>query len=147
VARERLAGYREGLAEAGLELDEQLVIHGSFDQAGGAAAVDALLEGQVPFTSISCANDLLALGALRRLRELAIDVPGQVSVAGYDDISIASMTAPQLSTVRLPLREMGRRGFEYAVAQLAGESPAPEQLPTEIVLRESTAPPPSNLRR
>ena len=73
------------------------------------------------FTAISCANDLLALGALGRLAALGIDVPGQVSVAGFDDISTAALTAPSLSTVRLPLREMGRRGFAYADRLLAGD--------------------------
>ena len=79
----------------------------TFDADGGALGVDALLAGGAPFTAVCCANDLLALGALQRLAELGIDVPGAVSVAGFDDISTAAMTAPSLSTVRLPLRELG----------------------------------------
>jgi LacI family transcriptional regulator, repressor for deo operon, udp, cdd, tsx, nupC, and nupG len=66
-----------------------------------------------------------------------------VSVAGFDDISTAALTAPRLSTVRLPLREMGRRGFEYAVRQLGGAAPEPQILPVEVVLRESTGPAPA----
>lgn len=142
VARERLVGYRDGLAEAGLEVDERLIVHGGFDQEGGAQAVDTLLDSGVPFSAICCANDLLALGALRRLSEVGLAVPDQVSVAGYDDISIASMTAPRLSTVRLPLREIGRRGFEYAISALTGAPAERQELPTEVVLRDSTAPPP-----
>jgi LacI family transcriptional regulator len=61
-----------------------------------------------------------------------------MSVAGFDDISVARMTAPSLSTVRLPLRELGRRGFEYAVRQLHGEPVTAETLPTEVILRGST---------
>ena len=95
----------------------------AFDREGGALGVDTLLAGDAPFTAICCANDLLALGALQRLAELGIDVPGDVSVAGFDDISTAAMTAPSLSTVRLPLREMGRRGFEHADRLLAGDRP------------------------
>jgi LacI family transcriptional regulator len=143
VARERLEGYRRGLAEAGIAFDEQLVVHGSFDEAGGALAVDTLLSRGVPFTALCCANDLLALGALRRLGEMGVAVPAQVSVAGFDDISFASMTSPRLSTVRLPLRELGRLGFEHAIAQLTGQPMAPVLLPTEVLLRESTAPPPT----
>ncbi len=143
VARERLAGYRRGLDVAGTAFDERLVVRTSFDREGGALAVDTLLAGGVPFTAISCANDLLAIGALRRLAELGIDVPGAVSVAGFDDISIAALTAPSLSTVRLPLRELGRRGFDHANRLLAGDAPAPVILPTEVVLRESTAAPPA----
>ena len=64
-------------------------------------------------------------------------------MAGFDDIAVAAMTAPSLSTVRLPLREMGRRGFEYAAGLLAGRHPRRDLMPTTVVLRGSTAPPPA----
>ena len=144
VARERLAGYRRGLEAAGLPFDERLVVRSSFDREGGALGVDTLVARSVdvPFTAIACANDLLALGALGRLAELGIAVPDAVSVAGFDDISTAALTAPSLSTVRLPLRELGRRGFDQANRRLAGERPEPVLLPTEVILRGSTAAPP-----
>ena len=141
VAGERLAGYRRALAAIGIAAEPGLVVHASFDRAGGVAGVDALLAGGAPFSAICCANDLQALGALQRLAELGIGVPGDVSVAGFDDISVAALTAPGLSTVQLPLRELGRRGYAHAVAQLAGTTPAPEQLPTRVVLRGSIGPP------
>jgi LacI family transcriptional regulator len=141
VARERLEGYRRGLGAAGIPYDETLVIATSFDTDGGALAIDALLGSGSPFTAVCCANDLLALGALQRLAARGVDVPGRVSVAGFDDISTAALTAPSLSTVRLPLREMGRLGFEQADRMLAGEAAAPVRLPTEVVLRGSTAAP------
>jgi LacI family transcriptional regulator len=143
VARQRLDGYRRGLSDAGIELDERLVVTTGFTAEDGARAVDSLIATGLPFSAISCASDLLALGALRRLHELGIDVPHQVSVAGYDDIPVAAMTAPALSTVRLPLRDMGRRGFEYADRVLAGQSPSQVLVPTTVVLRDSTAPPPT----
>lgn len=141
VARERLAGYRRGLESAGIAFDEARVVRTGFDLAGGALAVDVLRAADVDVTAICCANDLLALGALQRLAALGIDVPGTISVAGFDDISTAALTAPSLSTVRLPLRELGRLGFEQAGRRLAGEDPAPQLLPTEVVLRASTAAP------
>jgi LacI family transcriptional regulator len=141
VARERLAGYQRGLNEAGIVADQRLIVHGTFDQAGGGRGVDQLLASGAPFTAICCANDLLALGVLRRLEERGIRVPGDVSVAGVDDISTATMVSPSLSTVRLPLRELGRRGFEFGLAALNGEQPEPVTLPIEVVLRDSTAPP------
>jgi len=145
VARERLAGYRRAVADLGLATDRHLVVPTTFDSDGGATAVDRLLASGVAFTALCCANDLLALGAVRRLGELGIDVPGSVSVAGFDDISVAAITAPRLSTVRLPLRELGRRGFAHAVRQLAGDNAEPVLLRTEVVLRDSTAPPPAFL--
>ena len=72
-----------------------------------------------------------------------IDVPRQVSVGGFDDIQTAAMATPGLSTVRLPLHEIGRRAFGYAEALLAGRQPGREVLPTELVLRGSTAAPPA----
>ncbi|MEO6579137.1 MAG: LacI family DNA-binding transcriptional regulator [Candidatus Limnocylindria bacterium] len=143
VARERLDGFRRGLTEASLPLDERLVISTSFDEDGGARGVDALLAIRARVTAICCANDLLALGALRRLAELGVGVPGEISVAGFDDISVAARTAPPLSTVRLPLRDLGRRGFASAVGQLAGDGIGNAVLPTEVVLRGSTAAPPA----
>jgi LacI family transcriptional regulator len=142
VARERLAGYRRAVTDLGLATDRRLVVPTTFDSDGGSNAVDRLLASDVAFTAICCANDLLALGAVRRLGELEIDVPESVSVAGFDDISVAAITAPRLSTVRLPLRELGRRGFAHAVRQLAGDDAERVLLPTEVVLRDSTAPPP-----
>jgi LacI family transcriptional regulator len=139
VARERLAGYRRGMADARLDLDERLVVNGGFDRAGGAAGVDELLARGIDFSAIACANDLLALGALQRLAELGRDVPRDVSVAGFDDISMAALSAPHLSTVRLPLREMGRRGFDAAMRIQNGEAIEPQTLATEVVLRDSTA--------
>ncbi len=141
VARERLAGYRRGLAEAGLAWDEALVVTGTFDREGGAEGIDLLLARAPSITAVGAANDLLALGALARLAERGIDVPGEVSVAGFDDISMAALTAPSLSTVRLPLRELGRQGFACADAMLAGEERPHLRMPTELVLRASTAAP------
>ncbi len=143
VARQRLAGYRRGLEDAGIAFDERLVVTSGFNREAGVLGVDALLAGTAPFTAICAANDLLALGALQRLAELGITVPDEVSVAGFDDIATAAMVAPKLSTVRLPLHEIGRRGFAFAERQLAGARPRREVLPTELVMRESTAPPPA----
>jgi LacI family transcriptional regulator len=145
VARERLAGYRRGLAEAGISVDERLIIDTGFSAEAGARAVEDLLatyaQPGTDFSAILCANDLLALGTLQRLHEHGINVPNDVSVAGFDDIPVAAMTAPSLTTVRLPLREMGRLGFESAIRALEGETLRPQILPTHVVMRDSTAPP------
>jgi LacI family transcriptional regulator len=141
VARARLAGYRRGLEEAGLAFDQRLVVHTSFDREGGGLGVETLLAGDAPFTAIACANDPLAMGALARLAELGIDVPGAVSVAGFDDVPVAAITSPSLSTVRLPLREMGRLGFIEAARVLDGGELTATVLPTELAMRGSTATP------
>ncbi|MFL5777638.1 MAG: LacI family DNA-binding transcriptional regulator [Chloroflexota bacterium] len=141
VGRARLAGYRRGLEAAGIGFDERLVLHTSFDRDGGALGVDTLRAGPAAFTAICCANDPLAMGVLARLAELGVDVPGAVSVAGFDDVPVAAITSPPLSTVRLPLREMGRRGFVEAARVLAGGEITRTVLPTELAMRGSTARP------
>jgi LacI family transcriptional regulator len=143
VARDRLVGYRRGLADAGIAFEERLVVTTTFNHEGGALGVATLLAARAPFTAICCANDLLALGALEHLDKLGIEVPGEVSVVGFDDIRMAAMITPGLSTVRLPLREMGRRGFEYADRLLAGKRPRRELMPTTVVMRDSTGAPPA----
>jgi LacI family transcriptional regulator, galactose operon repressor len=140
VARERLAGYRRGLEAGGIDYDDRLVVRTTFDAEGGALGIDTLRATGVPFSAVCCANDLLAIGALQRLAALGVDVPGDVSVAGFDDISTAALTAPALSTVRLPLRELGRLGFEHADRMLAGDEPPSLRLATSVVLRGSTGP-------
>lgn len=141
VARARLAGYRRGLAAAGIAFDERRVMHTSFDRDGGILGVDMLVDGPLAFSAICCANDPLAFGALARLSELGIDVPGDVSVAGFDDVPVASITSPSLSTVRLPLRQMGRLGFGEAARMLGGGTLERTVLPTELAMRDSTAAP------
>ena len=143
VSHQRLEGYRRGLVEAGIAFDGRLVVSTGFNREGGALGIDALLAGDAPFTAVLAANDLLALGALQRLTELGVDVPGELSVAGFDDIPTAAMATPGLSTVRLPLQEIGRRAFGFAEQLLAGNQPEREVLPTELVLRGSTAAPPA----
>jgi LacI family transcriptional regulator len=141
VARHRREGYQQGLTAASIPLDDRLVLETGFNREAGAAAVDELLAGEASFTAILAANDLLALGALQRLAELGIGVPDEVSVAGFDDIQTAALVAPSLSTVRLPLHEIGRLGFQFAERVLAGDKPRRRILPTELVMRDSTAAP------
>jgi len=139
VSHRRLDGYRRGLVAAGIAFDKRLVVNTGFNREAGALAIDALLAGEAPFSAVCAANDLLALGAMGRLAALGIQVPREVSVAGFDDIETAAIAPPGLSTVRLPLHEIGRRAFAFAERVLAGERPIRETLPTELVLRGSTA--------
>ncbi len=101
VSHQRLEGYRRGLDAAGIAYDDRLVVRTGFNREAGALGIDALLAAEVPFTAVFGANDLLALGALQRLADLGIDVPREVSVAGFDDIATAAIATPGLSTVRL----------------------------------------------
>lgn len=146
VNHHRLAGYRSGLADAGIAYDPGLVVESGFDATAGAIAVDRLLDRELKLTAIACSNDLLAIGAHQRLGERGVRIPDDVSLAGFDDIPLASRVAPALSSVRIPLHELGYLGFRHAERALAGHRPRRRLLPTEVILRESTAPPASGRR-
>lgn len=139
VSEARLQGYRMGLEEADIAFDERLVACGWFSMEGAAEATEALLEAQP--TAMLAANDLMAIGALRRLLDLGRSVPGEISVAGVDDIEFAAYASVPLTTVRIELAEFGRRGAELAFQLLDGHAPpSAVQMEHELVVRASTGP-------
>ncbi|HSJ34725.1 MAG TPA: LacI family DNA-binding transcriptional regulator [Acidimicrobiia bacterium] len=139
VSGVRLSGYRAALEEVGLSFDPDLVECGWVSMEGGAAATSALMERARP-TAIAAGNDLMAFGALRRLREEGVSVPEKMSVVGFDDIEFAGYATVPLTTVRVPLAELGRMGGQLAMDLLGGMTP-PETaaLSPELVIRDSTA--------
>jgi LacI family transcriptional regulator len=138
---ERAEGYRLGLSAAGIEPDPELAASGRFDEDGGARAAAELLDRRPDLTALFAANDVMAFGALRELRGRGIEVPGDVSLAGFDDIRMAGYLHPSLTTVRVPMYELGREGFFRAMKGLTGEPAEPRRLPVTLVARESTGPP------
>jgi LacI family repressor for deo operon, udp, cdd, tsx, nupC, and nupG len=142
LERERFAGFREGLAAAGLAFDPSLVHPGDYSLEAGARIGAALAERPDP-TAVFSSNDAMAIGLMRALIERGVRVPGDVSVAGFDDIEYAAVAEPALTTIRQPRRELGRAGAAILLNLLAGRrAPARTRLDTELVVRASTAPPP-----
>ena len=141
AAAERLAGYRDALATAGIAFDPALVAEGQFDAASGHRAMAELL-ARAPLTAVFVASDVVAFGGLGALREAHLAVPGDVSVVGFDDIPLAAHFDPPLTTVRLPAHDLGRASAEALIEVVAGRPVADRTLlPTELVIRDSTAPP------
>ncbi len=136
VAVQRLHGYREALAVAGL--DASRTAEADFTEPGGHAATQRLLELHPELDAIFAANDNMAAGALRALREAGRSVPADVSVVGFDDAPVARLTTPQLTTVQQPVRQLGREMARMLLALIEGEEPTPLILPTRLVLRESS---------
>jgi LacI family transcriptional regulator len=139
TTRDRLAGFRMGLEERRIDLPEDLLHASDFTRDGGAHATGLLLERTPGLTAIFALNDVMAIGALSCLRERGIRVPEQVSVAGFDDIPIARDLLPALTTVRVPMAEMGARALALAL-QPRGSRLRVEHLATELVVRDSTGP-------
>lgn len=140
---ERLAGYRQGLEAAGIEFDERLVRAGGFTETGGAAAAAQLLDSGARPTAILTANDTMAIGCMGELAARGLRIPHDVSLVGFDDIPIMRWLNPPITTVRIPMREIGVAGMERLLGLLDGR-PVGRRInrhPTELIVRASTAPP------
>ena len=139
-ARDRLHGYRRALEAAGVEYVERYVVESTFLEDGGAHAAARLLDRAPEVSAIFVANDQMAAGAMRTLRENGRDVPADVSVVGFDDVFLAQYLTPTLTTVRQPLVAMGRAAARLLLARLghAGEEVV-HRFDPELVERQSVA--------
>ncbi|MBI2941898.1 MAG: LacI family DNA-binding transcriptional regulator [Chloroflexi bacterium] len=141
TANDRLAGYRQALREAGLSADG-LVLAGDFTREAGQRVVPHLLRSTPRVTAVFAANDKMAIGCLAGLRAAGIVVPDEVSVVGFGDVPSAQDTEPPLTTVTIPLREIGRQVMREVLQQLGGQPPsAALSAPTTLTIRRSAAPP------
>jgi len=141
-AAERLQGVRETLSAAGVELRDERLLERRYSLADGREALTLLMAQRRPPSALICGNDVLALGALFGAQSLGIDVPGRLSISGFDDLPLASQVCPALSTMQVPAAEMGLRAAEYLLARIAGESPPDHtRLEINVVVRDTTAPP------
>ena len=131
AAIHRLKGYRQALSSADIAFDPALVREGDWQVSGGFDNAQALLALPQRPTALFCANDLMAVGAMDAARKLKLDIPGQLSVVGYDDQDIASYTHPPLTTVVLPNYDMGRWAAAALIAEARG-SAAPRRTNIKI---------------
>jgi len=142
-SRARLAGFRAAHEEAGIPVDPDLVRYGTFYLDAGYTHGMALLERADRPTAVFAGSDMQALGVLRAARQLGIDVPGGLSVIGYDNLEVAAWTDPALTTIDQPLRDMAGTAAHMMLDLARGQQPRTTRidLVTELVVRESTAPP------
>ena len=139
---ERFTGYRQALGEAGLAMEPSLIVHGDGKPEGAEAPVAELLALPQRPTALFCYNDMSALGAMRQIRSHGLRIPEDISVVGFDDLYISQYINPPLTTVRQPMRQMGRMAMETLLQLFAGvESGNEVRVPGELIVRESTAPP------
>ncbi|MGC4979420.1 MULTISPECIES: LacI family DNA-binding transcriptional regulator [unclassified Streptomyces] len=135
---ERLAGYREVLAEAGVEADDRLIASGDYSRASGEAGAEQILDRAPDMDAVFVASDLMAQGVLTALRKAGRRVPEDVAVGGFDDSPAATAATPALTTIRQPWDRISSEMVRVLLAQIGGEDPAAVILPTELVRREST---------
>lgn len=143
--QDRLRGYRQALEARGIPVEEELIAEGDYTEASGMVAMQRLL----PFspTAVFVASDMMAIGALKALRQANLGVPQDMALVSFDDIPIASAIEPPLTTVRQPIEHMGSMAVEVLLSVLEASEEVPVQrivLPTELVIRASCG---SALRR
>jgi DNA-binding LacI/PurR family transcriptional regulator len=142
LATTRQGGYAAALQEARIRLEPELVVLGGFTTRDGYAAAKRLLsDPRLRPTAIAAASDELAIGAVTAARDLGLDVPGDVSVVGIDGLFLSALMNPGLTTVRLPMAEMGERALALALKE-PGARPRRQRMRAELVVRDSTGPAP-----
>ena len=140
IGRQRLAGFRDAMAAAGIDWASAPKEERPNELRCGIDAGRALLAADPRPTAILASTDQLALGAMQAARELGLDVPRDVSIAGFDDVPAAGPA--DLTTIRQPLVEKGEHAARLLAELQAGGAPRRVMLPVELVVRGSTGPPP-----
>nr|BBH88183.1 LacI family transcriptional regulator [Thermosporothrix sp. COM3] len=141
VAMERLLGGQQAMARAGIAVDPGLIFSSGWNVEEAYQAVCHLLEQRRDWTALVAGSDLMALGALRALHERGLRVPDDVSLTGFDDVVLSQYMTPPLTTVRQDRARMGKEAVQRLVALIEGkEHVAPLIVPTQLVVRASTAP-------
>jgi LacI family transcriptional regulator len=139
TARDRLTGFLDGLRAWSVRVDPRYIIHGAFTRDGGYEAMSAVLAmGEPRPDCVFAVNDVMAVGALARLRAEGLSVPGDIGLAGFDDISTLRDVYPPLTTVRLPLATMGEMAASLVLTDASPERPRVLPVPGEVIVREST---------
>jgi LacI family transcriptional regulator len=139
---DRLGGVGQALGTHGLTLDDVPVLHTDFARSGGATGAEQLLAAHPDLTALIALNDLMAIGVLSVLRARGIAVPRQMSVAGIDDVAVAADLAPSLTTVRLPMTEMGELALTMALKPPSARRRR-KNTGHELIVRDSTGPVPT----
>ena len=137
----RIRGVREALAARGCALQDRDLVESPFDVKAGGQAFARLMRRPDPPTAVICGSDIFALGAVFEARRLGLSVPAEVSITGFDDTDLASSVVPALTTLRTPRAEMAELTAGYLLGRLAGRKSVSHQLETELIVRESSAPP------
>lgn len=138
-AQRRMDGYRAALRDAGVAANPGWILHAAPNVEGGQAATVQLLSRHPELTALFCYNDLVAIGCLRACAELGIRVPDQLAVAGFDDIPLAALVTPALTTHRVPRYQLGVHAVKALLDQITGAAEGPGEILVrpELILRAS----------
>ena len=139
VGKNRYAGYRSGLSNHGIKMNEKLVFRGDYSFESGAKGADYFLSLKNPPTAIMCANDAMAIALIRQAVQRGLNVPDDISVIGFDDIAVASQISPSLTTLAAPIDKITELACNMLISLINGEKSESKHiaLPAELVIRDS----------
>jgi LacI family transcriptional regulator len=137
---DRLNGYKQALAENQLRVEPELITYGDFSFESGQKALKEIIANQISFDAVFGANDMMTFGAITVLSEFGMDIPNQIEVVGYDDILLASLFKPALTTVRQPAYEMGAEAVKMVLRAINSkkEFVTCKVFEPQLVVRESS---------
>jgi LacI family transcriptional regulator len=137
VGLDRKEGYRKALIGRGRDVDEAFIVEADFTEAGGYYAMRQLLEARPD--AVFTASDIMAIGAMRAAREVGLSIPGDVAFVGFDDLPIATLSDPQLTTIRQPIVQFGSKAMEILIDLIENGIQPPRRviMPTELIIRGS----------
>lgn len=140
ISRERLEGYKKALTDNGIEYDDRLIVQSDFKIDGGMNASQELLKNK-EITAVFACNDLMAYGVYKTAKKLKLSVPDDISIIGFDDISLSQIVTPTLTTVSQPIYEMGYEAAKMLISLIEDKKLKRKikKLSTNLVVRESTA--------
>jgi DNA-binding LacI/PurR family transcriptional regulator len=141
VGKNRFAGYQRGLSNHGIKLNEKLIFRGDYSFESGVNGADYFFSLNNPPTAIICANDAMAIAVIREAVQRGLSVPGDISIMGFDDISVASHITPALTTLAAPIEEITELAFNMLINLINGEKTESRHiaLPATPVIRGSCA--------
>jgi DNA-binding LacI/PurR family transcriptional regulator len=147
-AQSRLSAFKKALQECGIPVEDKFIIEGDHTMEGGLAAATRILEHKNLPTAIMCSNDMLAIGVLHKLSRSGLQVPGDVSIIGFDDIHMAEMMIPSLTSIQMSRSDLAHAAVTALRSHLEGSSPKREYtIDTRLVVRESTGFPRGTMTR
>jgi len=137
VSLDRKEGYIKALTERGRNIDESLIVEGDFTEAGGYYAMQQLLPNKPD--AVFAASDIMAIGAMRAIREAGLRVPEDIALVGFDDLPLATMPEPRLTTIRQPVYQFGVKAVEILLDLIENGIEPPRRIimDTELIIRNS----------
>lgn len=141
MVSDRINGYLKACDQYNIDSSQRLIVHGDYSVLGGYKIIETLIKSQTYFDSIFAGNDQMAVGALRACKDYGLEVPQQISIIGHDDVFLASLVEPALSTIRVPKTKIGTLAINKLFSLIEEKSTISNEVisvDTEIIIREST---------